>query len=205
MAKKRIIAVVGATGAQGGGLVRAILHDRSGPFTARAITRDVKSDKARALAAAGADVVAGDVDDLESLKKAFSGAHGAYCVTPFWAHMSPEREMAEAEHLAQAVKHAGVAHAIWSTLEDTRQWVPLSDDRMPTLQGRYKVPHFDVKGESNERFTALGVPTTFLVTRRGRPHLAARHPSARCLLTRSGRNGADEPSAGSGEAKAGRA
>src|SRR5271165_100109 len=73
MADKKIIAVVGATGAQGGGLVRAILADPDGGFAARAITRDVNSDKAKELAALGAEVVAGDVDDVESLKKAVTG------------------------------------------------------------------------------------------------------------------------------------
>lgn len=164
MPQKKIIAVVGATGAQGGGLVRAILDDPNGNFTARAITRDVNSDKARALAALGAEVVAGDVDDEASLRNAFAGAHGAYCVTFFWAHFSPEREKAEAAAMARAAKAAGVAHVIWSTLEDTRQRVPLSDHRMPTLQGAYKVPHFDAKGESNAAFTSAGVPTTFLLT-----------------------------------------
>ena len=66
--------------------------------------------------------------------------------------------------MARAAKAAGVQHVIWSTLEDTRKWVPLSDDRMPTLQGKYKVPHFDAKGESNRFFTEAGVPTTFLLT-----------------------------------------
>ena len=158
MAKKKIIAVVGATGAQGGGLVRAILSDESGGFTARAITRDVNSDKAKELAKLGAEVVAADVDDVESLKRAFRGAYGAYCVTFFWAHFSPEKELAEATHMAQAAKHAGLEHVIWSTLEDTRQWVPLSDNRMPTLMGKYKVPHFDAKGEANHVFTDLGLP-----------------------------------------------
>ena len=164
MADKKIIAVVGATGAQGGGVVRAILNDRDARFAARAVTRDVHSDKAKALAAAGAEVVAGDVDDVESLKRAFAGAYGAFCVTPFWAHMSPDREMAEARNLAQAAKHAGVQHVIWSTLEDTRKWVPLDDSRMPTLQGKYKVPHYDAKGEANKLFTDLGLPTTLLQT-----------------------------------------
>ena len=81
MAEKRIIAVVGATGAQGGGLVRAILSDPRGGFSARSLTRDVNSDKAKALAKLGAEVVAADVDDVESLKRAFEGAYGAYCVT----------------------------------------------------------------------------------------------------------------------------
>lgn len=164
MADKKIIAVVGATGAQGGGLVRAILNDKSGAFAARALTRDVKSEKARALAAQGAEVVAADLDDLDSLERAFAGAHGAYCVTFFWAHFSPDTEIAGARAMAQAAKHAGVRHAIWSTFEDTRKWIPLSDDRMPTLMGKYKVPHFDCKAEANPAFTELGVPTTFLLT-----------------------------------------
>lgn len=164
MADKKIIAVVGATGAQGGGLVRAILADPNGGFAARAITRDVNSDKAKELAALGAEVVAADVDDVESLKKAFDGAYGAYCVTFYWAHFSPEKEIAEARDMAEAAKAAGVQHVIWSTLEDTRKWVPLSDDRMPTLMDKYKTPHFDAKGEANALFTEAGVPTTFLLT-----------------------------------------
>lgn len=164
MADKKIIAVAGATGAQGGGLVRAIMADSGGPFTARALTRNPNSDKAKALAALGAEIVHADVDDASSLMNAFRGAYGAYCVTFFWEHMKPEKELAEARNLAQAVKQAKVAHVIWSTLEDTRKLVPLSDNRMPTLRGKYKVPHFDVKGEANGIFVQLGVPTTFLVT-----------------------------------------
>ena len=164
MAKKKIIAVVGATGAQGGGLVRAILSDVSGDFTARALTRNVSSDKAKELAKLGAEVVAADVDDVESLKRAFNGAYGAYCVTFFWEHFSPEKELAQATALARAAKESGLKHVIWSTLEDTRKWVPLSDDRMPTLMGKYKVPHMDSKGEADRVFSDLGVPTTWLLT-----------------------------------------
>lgn len=164
MASKRTIAVVGATGAQGGGLARAILSDRDGPFHARALTRSAGSDKAAELARLGAEVLEAELDDLESLKRAFAGAHAAYCVTNFWEHFSPERELAQAANLARAAKDAGLEHVIWSTLEDTRRWVPLSDDRMPTLMGRYKVPHFDAKGEADQIFSDLGVPTTFLLT-----------------------------------------
>jgi uncharacterized protein YbjT (DUF2867 family) len=164
MAEKKIIAVVGATGAQGGGLVRAILNDTNGSFTVRAVTRDVQSDKAKGLAALGAKVVAADLDSPESLKKAFAGAYGAFCLTNFWEHFSPEKELAQAKSQAQAAKSASVQHVIWSTLEDTRKWVPVSDHRMPTLMGKYKVPHFDSKGEADAEFTKLGVPTTFLLT-----------------------------------------
>jgi uncharacterized protein YbjT (DUF2867 family) len=164
MSDKKIIAVVGATGAQGGGLVRAILADKQGGFAVRAITRKTDSDKAKALAKLGAEVVAANVDDAASLKRAFAGAHGAYCVTFFWDHFSPDKEKAQARAMAEAAKSAGVRHAIWSTLEDTRRWVPLADNRMPTLMVSYKVPHFDAKGESDRVFTDLGVPTTFLLT-----------------------------------------
>jgi uncharacterized protein YbjT (DUF2867 family) len=164
MTEKKIIAVFGATGAQGGGLARAILADPDGGFAVRAVTRNPESEAARHLADLGADVVSADIDDDASLQQALVGAHGAYFVTFFWAHFSPEREKAEAASMARAAKAAGVAHAIWSTLEDTRRWVPLADDRMPTLMGEYKVPHFDAKGESNALFTEAGVPTTFLLT-----------------------------------------
>jgi uncharacterized protein YbjT (DUF2867 family) len=164
MSAKKVIAVAGATGAQGGGLVRSILADRAGEFAVRAITRDPASPQARALAAAGAEVVAADVSDRSAIARAFAGAYGAYCVTFFWNHFSPDQERAEAHALADAAREAGVQHVVWSTLEDTRRRVKLDDDRMPTLMGHYKVPHFDVKGEADEYFRATGVPTTCMLT-----------------------------------------
>ena len=161
---KKIIAVAGATGAQGGGLARAILADPNGGFAVRALTRDVNSDKAQALAKAGAAVVAADVNDEGSMKKAFKGADAAYCVTFFWEHFSTDQEKAQAHNMAVAAKDAGLKHVIWSTFENTRKSVPLNDNRMPTLQGNYKVPHFDAKAEANPYFTELGVPVTFLLT-----------------------------------------
>ncbi len=164
MATKKIIAVIGATGAQGGGLVRAILNDKEETFHVRAITRNKNSDKAKMLARQGADVVEADVADKESLVRAFEGAYGAFCVTFFWDHFSVEKEMASARNMADAAKEAGIQHLIWSTLEDTRNWVSLDDGRMPTLQGKYKVPHFDGKGESDQYFVESGVPCTLLLT-----------------------------------------
>ncbi len=160
----KIIVVTGATGAQGGGLVDAVLAHPEAGFTPRAVTRDPTSPAARALAARGVDVVRGDLDDRASLTEAFAGAHGAFCVTNFWEHGSPEREGAQARNLAAAARTAGVAHAIWSTLEDVREYVPLSDPRIPTLPGGYKVPHCDAKGAADRDFRASGVPTTFLRT-----------------------------------------
>ena len=164
MGDEKIIAVIGATGAQGGGLARAIVADREGGFAARGITRKTDSEKACELAEQGVMMVAADMDDPESIKRAFEGAHGAFCVTNFWEHFSPEKELAQATALAEAARDAGLAHVIWSTLEDTRKRVPLDDDRMPTLMDKYKVPHFDAKGEANDIFSRLDVPTTNLLT-----------------------------------------
>ena len=119
-------------------------------------------DKAKALASAGAQVVKGDLDDVESLKKAFAGAHGVYAVTNFWEHFSGEKEKAQAKNVADAAKAAGVKHVVWSTLEDIRKFMKPDDKRMPMLQEKYRVPHFDAKAEANALFS--GLPTTFLVT-----------------------------------------
>lgn len=164
MSEKKIITVFGATGAQGGGLVRAILQDQNSEFAVRAVTRDSKSEQALELAKLGAEVIVADVDNPESVRKAVEGAYGAFFITFFWHHFSPEKEFEHAKSMAEAARAANLKHVIWSTLEDTRKFVPLGDDRMPTLQGKYKVPHFDAKGEANKFFSDLGVPTTYLLT-----------------------------------------
>ena len=148
MADGKVIAVMGATGAQGGGLVKAILDDPEREFSARAITRNAGSDAAKALAAAGAEVVEANLDDPPSI----------------WEHLNADLEIVHARVMAEAAKAAGVHHVVWSTLDDTRELVPLEDDRMPTLQGKYKVPHFDAKGEANKQFTDRGLPVTLLNT-----------------------------------------
>lgn len=163
MGNKKVIAVIGATGMQGGGLVRSVAADRSGAFAARAVTRKPDSENAKALSGLGVEVVAADLDDEKSLQRAFAGAHGVFCLTNFWEHYSPEREVAQAGNVARAAKQAGVAHVVWSTLEDTRLKVPLSDSRLPTLKEKYKVPHFDGKGEADLLFADLSVPTTYML------------------------------------------
>lgn len=138
MTETTVIAVTGATGAQGGGLIRAVLaHPESG-FSARAITRNPDGDAAKALSAQGVDVVKADLNDEASVVAAFSGASGIFCVTNFGEHFSPDTEIAQAGNLPRAANEAGAAHVIWSTLEDLRHWVPLSDDRMPMLIGKYR-------------------------------------------------------------------
>ena len=164
MKDKKVIAVAGATGAQGGGAVRAILADPDAEFAVRALTRNPDSPAAVELAELGAEVVRADFYDEASVHKAFEGAYGAFLVTNFWAHGSAAKETREIEVLVRAAKATGLRHVVWSTLEDTRELLPLEDERMPVLQEKYNVPHFDAKGEANELFRQAGVPTTFLNT-----------------------------------------
>lgn len=172
MTDKKLIAVLGSTGSQGGGLVRALLDDPDHEFAVRALTRNADSASARELAAAGAEVVAADLDDGASLRAAFDGAHGVYVVTNYWAERSSdeearrtraEMELTQADHAALAAKQAGVGHVVWSTLEDTRD-VLGTDGRVPTVEGRFTVPHFDAKAEADAIFVEYDVPTTFLRT-----------------------------------------
>jgi uncharacterized protein YbjT (DUF2867 family) len=172
MTDTQVIAVVGATGSQGGGLVRAILADPDHEFVVRGLARNTRSAKAQELAAAGVEVVDADLNDQESMVRALKGAYGAYVVTNYWVERTPEAEAAQtraemelqqAEIAAWAAKAAGVKHVIWSTLEDTRNHFG-DDDRVPNVDGLYKVPHFDAKGEADELFTKYGIPTTFLRT-----------------------------------------
>jgi len=164
MTETKTIAVIGAAGATGGGLARAILADPAGGYACRAITRTPDSAAARALADQGATVVRADLDDVDSLIGAFEGAYGAFCLTQFFEHFDAEREATQAANLARAAATTSIRHAIWSTAEDTRRRYPLEDDQMPTLQGRFKVPHWDAKSEGDLRFDEAGVPTTTLLT-----------------------------------------
>lgn len=164
MKQSATISVFGATGAQGGGVVRALLARQDPHLRVRALTRSPDQAKAQALARMGAELVRADLDDPSSIASALAGSDAVFAVTNFWEHGSPERELLQARHVADAVGDAQVRHVIWSTLEDTRRFVPLTDGRWPTLMQRYKVPHLDAKGEADALFLASGVPTTLLYT-----------------------------------------
>ncbi len=161
---KKIITIFGATGAQGGALARAILSGAASEFAVRAVTRKPESEAARALAKSGAEVVAADLDDAASVQRAMQGAYGAFCITNFWEHFSPDKELAQAKAMAHAGAEAKLQHVIWSTLEDTRKFIAPGSGDMPVLMGKYNVPHFDAKGEANQFFVESGVPTTLLHT-----------------------------------------
>jgi uncharacterized protein YbjT (DUF2867 family) len=170
---KKIIAVVGASGSQGSGLVRAILDDPASSFAVRALTRNPDSPDAKAFTARGAEVVQADLDDATSLRAAFDGAYGAFVVTNYWEQLPPEQEaqrsrtrmeLDQAQNAARTAKAAGLRHVIWSTVEDTRPLFAHLGIEPPNFEGGYTVPHQDAKAEANAYFTSLGVPTTFLET-----------------------------------------
>lgn len=161
---KPVITVFGATGAQGGSLARALLADPGRHFAVRAVTRKPDGPAPRELAAAGADVVLADIDDGASVRRALEGSYGAFFVTNFWEYLSGAKEEAQAQLLAGVAAEVGVRHAIWSTLEDTRDFIPADGRRMPVLEQRYNVPHFDAKGAANRFFAQHRVPTTYLYT-----------------------------------------
>ena len=164
MSLKPLITVFGATGTQGGSVARALLQLAERPFRIRAVTRHPGSAAAQDLAERGAEIIAADFDDLHSVQRALRGAYGAFCVTSFWEHRSPERELRQAGRLAEAARRACVGHVIWSTQEDTRRFIEPDGEVMPVLMGRYNVPHFDAKGYADQFFIGRGLPVTRLVS-----------------------------------------
>ncbi|NXC05070.1 NMRL1 protein, partial [Orthonyx spaldingii] len=150
MAGKKLIVVFGATGAQGGGVARALLDD--GTFTVRAVTRSPRKKEAEELRRRGAEVVKADQDDEASLEQALAGAYGAFIVTNFWEHCSKEKEIEQGRRLADLSKRQGLRHVVFSGLENVHQ----------LTGGRLEVLHFDGKGVVEEYFQKIGVPTTII-------------------------------------------
>src|SRR5712671_6838687 len=124
---KKLIAVIGATGQQGGGVLRAL--QACGQFKVRALTRN--PDKHRELAE---EVVEADLDQRETLNAAFEGAHGVFLVTNFYGGAD---ELKEATAAVRAAKNSRVKHFIWSTLPDVEV----------ISGGKFNVPHFTGKAK----------------------------------------------------------
>ncbi|XP_009986917.1 PREDICTED: nmrA-like family domain-containing protein 1, partial [Tauraco erythrolophus] len=136
--------------AQGGSVARALLDD--GTFKVRAVTRDPAKKEANELKQRGAEIVKADQDDEPSLELALAGAYGAFVVTNFWDHLSKEREIAQGKRLADLSKRLGLRHVVYSGLENVKK----------LTGGQLEVPHFDSKGEVEEYFQDIGVPTTII-------------------------------------------
>lgn len=141
---KRIISVLGATGAQGGGVVKALL--KQGDWQIRAVTRNVTSSRAKQLADLGCDIVAADLNNPATLGDALQGSYGLFAVTNFWDRATRMGEAEQGKNLVHVAKAAGIKHFIWSTLPD---YQALS-------KGKYVVPHFTSKAQVDTDVKAAG-------------------------------------------------
>lgn len=146
---KPIVAVLGATGAQGSSVVQYLVNDPEHAFHVRALTRNLESSKAKNLVALGVEVVKADLNDAESLKQAFKGVYGVFGVTNFWELLSQEKETQQGKTLVDAAVSAGVKHFIWSTLDHT------SDP---------EVPHWNSKADVDDYLKQSNLPRTSLYT-----------------------------------------
>ena len=163
MTEARVIAVVGATGAQGGGLVRAILADPDGGFVPRAITRDPAGEKATCSRPSWESKSSRPIWTTVRVSRGPSQELTASSASPTSGSTSRRtRRSSRPATRPRQPRQPVVRHAIWSSLEDTRRFV--TDDRMPNLQEKYKVPHFDAKEVAEGLFREAGVPTTVLRT-----------------------------------------
>ncbi|KAJ9614658.1 hypothetical protein H2200_002795 [Cladophialophora chaetospira] len=153
---KQILAVFGATGKQGGSVVKSILGDpkTASQFSIRAITRDTSKPAAQELTKLGCECVTADADDKESLRSALQGAYAVYAVTNFWERMSADAEIRQGKNIADAAKEAGVQHYIWSSLLNVTE---LSGGKLS------KVAHFDAKAKVEEYIRSIGLPATFFL------------------------------------------
>lgn len=143
-----LIVVFGATGAQGGSVIEHL--SKSGLFRIRAVTRDANSDKGKALAARGFEVVSADVSKPDTLPAAFAGAYGAFVVTNFWDPSSMGKEYEQGIVLVDAAKAAGVVHFQYSALANVEA----------ESKGKYNVPHFTHKGKVAEYARTKGFTYT---------------------------------------------
>ena len=141
----KLIAVFGATGAQGGTVARNLLKKG---FKVRGITRNPNSEKAEALRKLGAEVVKGNLDDNDSVRQVVEGTAGVFLVTNFWEGMDREKEISQGKRVTDACKTANVKHLIFSGLELVKE-----------ITGT-PCPHFDGKGEIEKYIEASGVPFT---------------------------------------------
>ncbi|KAM0254472.1 hypothetical protein ACHAQJ_006754 [Trichoderma viride] len=155
MAAKKVIAVIGSTGKQGGSVVNLFLSDPNlkRDWTVRAITRDITKGSAKKLESQGAELVAADINDGKSLINAFSGATAIFAVTNYWETMSKEREEQQGRAMVDAAKDAQVQHFIYSSLIDVTK---------ATSGKLANVYHFDSKAMVEQYARDVGIPATFL-------------------------------------------
>ncbi|KAL3848408.1 hypothetical protein ACJMK2_019266 [Sinanodonta woodiana] len=147
MASKKIITVFGATGSQGGSVVRSLLGNPE--FAVRAVTRNLDGSGAQELKKLNVEVVKGDTDDKDGLKQILSGAYGCFLVTNFLEHFDMNREIQQGKNVADACKAAGIKHLVFSGLDNTEG----SGAAGP-------VDHFDGKAKIEDYIEQIGIPYT---------------------------------------------
>jgi len=140
----KLILVTGATGRQGGAVLR---HLREQGWPVRALTRRPDSAAAQALAADGVEIAAGDMEDGASLERAMRGVHGVYSVQDFWSS-GAEREVRQGISVADAAAAAGVAHLVFSSVGGAER--------------NSGIDHWQTKWEIEQHIRALGLPATML-------------------------------------------
>lgn len=152
----KLLTVFGATGNQGGSVIKTILADPvlAKTWRIRGITRDTSKPAAKKLVESGVEVVSGDMSSVESILPAITGSHTVFLVTNFWETMSKETEVNQGKAVADACKQAGVKHLIFSSLRNVTE---ISNGRLPN------VSHFDGKAEIESYIRASGVPATFVL------------------------------------------
>ena len=141
---KKIVTVLGSTGAQGGGVVRALLDQQD--WQVRAVTRNARSKAALRLAELGCDVVEADLNTPATLLEALQGSYGVFAVTNFWDRATRMGEFEQGRNLVHAARETGIQHFIWSTLPD---YQALSG-------GKYTVPHFTSKARVDTEVKTAG-------------------------------------------------
>lgn len=156
MAAKKVLVVFGATGVQGGSVVKAMLGDAKlkESWAVRGVTRDVSKPSAKALETMGAETIAADLNDAATLKDAVKGAYAVFAVTNYWETKSAETELKQGKAIADAAKDAGVQHYIWSSLMNVTQ---LSKGALRNVE------HFDSKAAVEDYVKQIGIPATFFM------------------------------------------
>ncbi|KAH1577943.1 hypothetical protein KXW65_002510 [Aspergillus fumigatus] len=153
----KILTVFGATGKQGGSVIRTILQDAklSQEFRIRGITRDTTKLAAQALSKQGVELRNADMNSKESLVQALQGSHSVFLVTtPAWGVAGSDAELVHGKNATDAAKATGVQHLIFSSLLNVTE----------TSGGRLKhVPHFDQKAQVEQYIRSTGVPATFVL------------------------------------------
>jgi uncharacterized protein YbjT (DUF2867 family) len=144
MGAEPVVAVLGGTGAQGGGVVAALL--KQGLFHVRAAVRNPESDGARSLAKRGCEIFRADILDIASMRRMFEGAYGAFVVTNFWDPAQMFQEVGLGTALVEAARASGVQHLVWSTLPDCKA----------ISGGRFPVRHFSDKAQVDKVVASVG-------------------------------------------------